>query len=198
MNAANTIGKIKSNSTKIKEMKKILFIVMLLWSVPGIGQIKSASLTASGLTCSMCSKAIYKALLKMPSVKDVTVDIEKSKYDIKFKENVPVVIDDIKNAVTDAGFSVASMQVTANFDHVAVANDAHIALAGSNFHFLGVADQTLDGDRALTVVDKNYLSAKDFKKYSKYTQMKCVETGMMASCCAKNSLGGGRIYHVTL
>lgn len=160
-------------------------------------QIKSAKLTASGLTCSMCSKAIYKALMKVPSIQDVEADIKNSSYDIKFKEGTNVVIDDLKKAVEGAGFSVAGLQVTGNFSNVAVANDAHIAYGGSNFHFLGVNKQVLNGEKTLTVVDKNFLPSKDFKKYSSQTKMKCVQTGMMEACCSKTGTSG-RIYHVTL
>jgi len=179
-------------------MKNIIVIVLLVLSVPAMAQIKSASLMASGLTCSMCSKAIYKALLKVPEVKDVQVDINKSKYTIQFRDDAKIVLDDIKKAVEDAGFSVASMQVTANFNHVEISNDAHISVAGNNLHFLGVTKQVLNGDKTFTMVDKNFLPAKEYKRYSKYTQMKCVETGYMAACCPKNGIVGTRIYHVTL
>ena len=81
-------------------MKKFLFIILLAFSIPAIAQIKSASLTASGLTCSMCSKAIYKSLLQVPTVKVVRVDIKNSKYNIEFKEGTNVVLDDIKKAVS--------------------------------------------------------------------------------------------------
>ncbi|MBA3828316.1 MAG: heavy-metal-associated domain-containing protein [Taibaiella sp.] len=167
-------------------MKKLLVIATLLLSVPAMAQIKSASLTASGLTCSMCSKAIYKALLKVPSIRNVDVDIEKSTYGIHFKENASVDIDAVKKAVLDAGFSVASMKVTANFNNVAVANDAPITFAGSNFYFLGISKQTLNGDRTLTVLDKDYLSARDYKKYSNNPEMKKVATA-----------SGSKTYHVT-
>lgn len=179
-------------------MKKFLFISMLVFSIPVMAQIKSASLTASGLTCSMCSKAIYKSLSQVPTVKTVQVDIKNSRYNIQFKEDVTVKLDDIKKAVADAGFAVASMQVTANFNNVEIANDTHIVLAGSNFHFLAVTKQILNGDKTFTIVDKNYLSPATFKKYSKYSTMKCVETGMMESCCAKNGSTNNRIYHITL
>ncbi len=42
--------------------------------------IKKVSLVASGLTCSMCSKAIFKALTKLDFVEEVKVDIAKSMY----------------------------------------------------------------------------------------------------------------------
>ena len=71
--------------------------------------IKKVSLVASGLTCSMCSKAIFKALTKLDFVDVVKVDIEQSKFVLTFKSGKTVVIDQIKSAVADAGFSVESL-----------------------------------------------------------------------------------------
>ena len=72
-------------------------------------EIKKASLVASGLTCSMCSKAIFKALSKLDFVEEVKVDIEKSMYQMTFKAGKKVDIDQVKLAVTDAGFGVQSI-----------------------------------------------------------------------------------------
>ena len=179
-------------------MKKLLILILISAAIPALAQIKSASLTASGLTCSMCSKAIYKALLKLPEVRNVQVDIADSKYAIEFKTGVPVAIDNIKKAVENAGFSVASLQVTADFKNAEVFNDAHISVEGNNLHFLNVNKQTLNGQKTFTVVDKNYLPAKAHNKYAQYTKMPCFETGMMAACCTKHGSASRRIYHVTL
>jgi copper chaperone CopZ len=74
-----------------------------------VADIKKVTLVASGLTCSMCSKAIFKALSKLDFVEEVKVDIEKSMYILAFKTGKKVEIDQIKSAVTDAGFGVKSL-----------------------------------------------------------------------------------------
>ena len=71
--------------------------------------IKKVTLVASGLTCSMCSKAIFKSLSKLEFVDQVKVDIEKSKYILSFKPTSKVDLAQIKKAVTDAGFGVQSL-----------------------------------------------------------------------------------------
>ena len=179
-------------------MKKLFIILALAWCVPAHAQIKSAKLTASGLTCSMCSKAIFKALEKVPFVEHVDADIENSSYTITFKNGQKVILDELKKAVVGAGFSVASMQVTATFDHVDICNDAHISLWGSTFHFLNVPVQSLDGEKTFTIVDKNYLPQSERKKYRRYTKMACFETGVMENCCPKKESASNRIYHVTI
>ena len=91
-------------------MKKLFILTVILFvSVAVNAQILKAELTATGLTCSMCSKAIFKALTKLDFVEEVKVDIEKSMYILAFKSGKKVEIDQIKLAVTDAGFGVQSL-----------------------------------------------------------------------------------------
>jgi len=179
-------------------MKKITIIFILLFSIPAFGQMKSAKLTASGLTCSMCSRSIYKSLTKLSFIKTVDADVETSSFNIQFKEGSKVVLDDVKKAVQNAGFSVASMQVTASFLSEAVSDDAHITLDGSYIHFVNAPKQTLQGDRTFTVIDKGFLTAAEHKKYSKFTTMKCFETGLTDAACPGHLPTAKRIYHVTL
>jgi copper chaperone CopZ len=179
-------------------MKKIsLAIVALFLSLSSFAQIKSATLSASGLTCSMCSKAIFKALTKVSSVQKVDADIEGSKYQITFRPGATVVLDDLKKAVENAGFSVASLQVTANFPPTHLQKDAHISYGGATYHFVNVPDETISGEKTFTIVDKNFLPDGDYKRYAKMTDMKCIQTGHMEACCDKGK-AGTRVYHVTL
>jgi copper chaperone CopZ len=179
-------------------MKKIFVIIAVLFATSGHTQITKAKLVASGLTCSMCSKAIYEALRKVNSIESVKANIKESSYNIVFKKEVTGSPDDIKKAVEDAGFSVAKLQVTISFDNVGIRNDEHIKIAGMNLHFLNVQPQTLNGEKVLTVLDKYFESSKEFKKYAGYTSMKCFATGVMESCCTDNGIAGERIYHVTI
>ncbi|KAI9428806.1 hypothetical protein F5148DRAFT_1296709 [Russula earlei] len=166
-------------------MKQLLFIVALLWGIQGFSQVQQVNLTASGLTCSMCSKAIYKALTALPFVQQVQPDIQHSSYAITFREHTQPDFDAIANAVTGAGFSVAKLQATINFTGEQVQNDTHLKVNNETFHFLHVSDRKLNGATTVTLVDRNFVTAKEYKKYSQYTTMKCYTTGMMESCCSK-------------
>lgn len=130
-----------------------------------MSQIKSVSLQASGLTCSMCSRAIYKSLKKLPSVSNVQEDIAHSSYHIQFKDAEKASLADLKKAVLDAGFSVAWMEVNIRFDNVQVANDSSLRLDDFTFLFVDVQKQTLNGERKLLILDKDYILEKDRKKY---------------------------------
>jgi copper chaperone CopZ len=180
-------------------MKKLVIVFAFVFgSIITNAQITKAKLVASGLTCSMCSKSIYEALQKVNGVETVKANIKESSYSIAFKKDMAFGPDDLKKAVEDAGFSVARLQVTMSFDNAEIKNDKHISVAGINLHFLNVQPQTLTGEKVLTILDKNFESSKEFKKYAQCTTMKCFTTGVMESCCTDKGVSGGRIYHVTI
>ncbi len=175
----------------------IAIIITAALALAGSGaraQIQSVSLKASGLTCSMCSKAIYKSLGEVPSVSKVDVDIENSTYQVSFKQGSAISLDALKNAVKNAGFSVASMQVKAKFNHASIYDDAHVELDNTRFHFVHVPKETLDGEATLVLLDKDFLPEKERKKYAGYTRMECFHTGKMTG----KPGDGERIYHVTV
>ncbi len=162
-------------------------------------QFTRAELQATGLTCAMCSNAINKALQEVPFVEKVRVDIKNSVYNISFRQGATINIDNLKEAVEDAGFSVGSLKISGHFNQLSVANDEHVRIGGQVFHFLDVKPQTLTGEQTLTVVDKNFLTARQFKKFSAATKMSCVQTGKAADCCARDGVRkDDRVYHVTI
>jgi copper chaperone CopZ len=163
---------------------------VILISIQLQAQFSKATLQATGLTCAMCSNAINKALQKVPFVETVKSDIKNSSFDIVFKQGQEINIDALKDAVEDAGFSVGSLKLTGNFSEVMVENDKHVKIGNATFHFLNVSSQVLNGERTITILDKNFVTEKVFKKYSNATKMSCMQSGKTAS--------GERIYHVTI
>lgn len=182
-------------------MKSFLAIIALLLSVhfTSFGQIKKASLQAAGLTCAMCSRATLESLKTLPFVDNIETDLNNTTFLLSFKPGSPVNIDAIRAKVEDAGFSVAKLVLTASFDKVAVEKDVHIRYAGATFHFVNAKQQVLSGDQQLTVIDKDFVSAKQFKKFSTQTTMPCYQTGFMAGCCKmEGQATPERIYHVSI
>lgn len=161
-------------------------------------QISKVSLQASGLTCSMCSKAVKTALEKVDFVDKVQVDIKNQQYNLTFKTDSKVELDALSTAVEDAGFSVASLQVTADLSDQKLAKDEHLKLGDAYYHFLNGDNKQVSGSTSFRVVDKKFVSAKEFKKYSGMTKMKCVQTGVMETCCTKDAAAPARIYHVVI
>lgn len=181
-------------------MKKILFVfIMALLGFNAMAQIKTGTLQAAGLTCAMCTKAINETLKELAFVENVKADIKNSQFMIHFKEGTNVDPDALKKAVEDAGFSVAKLKLTYNFDNVKVENESHVTLGGKTYHFLNIKSQVLNGEKAITFVDKNFVVAKEFKKYAMKTEMACVQTGKAETCCKKEGIReNARIYHVTI
>ena len=177
----------------------IILFISIIFSFGSHAQFKKATLQASGLTCAMCTKAISTSLQELPFVQSVKADIKNSAFNIVFKEAAKVDIDELKKAVEDAGFSVAKLKLTATFDHVVVKNDEHVLVNGNTFHFLNIKDQTLNGDKEIMLIDKHFVSSKEFKKYSARTGKECIQTGKAAQCCIKDGIAANsRIYHVTI
>jgi copper chaperone CopZ len=181
-------------------MKKWLLLVIVTVVAASLkAQFSKADLQATGLTCALCSNAINKALQKVPFVESVKPDIKNSSFAIIFKKDVKVEIDALKDAVEDAGFSVGSLKLTGNFNEVKIAPDQHVKIGNDNFHFLNVKSQVLNGEQTIAVVDKDFVTEKQFKKYSSATKMSCMQSGKAASCCVKDGIpAAARVYHVTL
>ena len=180
-------------------MKKILFIAALFIATASNAQVLKATLQAAGLTCSMCSNAINKSLKSLDFVEQVKPIIKSSSFEITFKPGAAVDFDKLKEKVEDAGFFIANLSATIRFDNIAVKNDEHLALYGSTFHFMNVKDQTVNGDKVITILDKGFVTSKMYKQNAKFTTMECYKTGKAAACCTKGGLPGGtRIYHVTI
>lgn len=179
---------------------KILPVLLglLFLNFTAAAQFEKASLQASGLTCSMCSKAVLAALQKLPFVEKVQVDIKNQQYNIQFKPGESFEFDDLSKAVEDAGFSVASLSVSASVSDLKVEKDKHLTIGNKNLHFLNAAGQQLNGSTSFKLVDKSFVTAKEFKKYSNLSKMKCVQTGKMENCCTKDATGSGRVYHVVI
>ena len=78
--------------------------------------------------------------------------------------------------------------------------DGNHPLAGQTLHFMSVKPQVLEGDKDITVIDKDFIPAKSFKSYSAKTTMPCYKTGVMADCCkpANGAAADKRVYHVTI
>lgn len=170
-------------------MKNLIVIIFILFSFSSMAQVKDVTIQASGLTCSMCSNSIFKALKKLDFVDKVEANVKTSSFNISFKPDADIDFDKLKAKVEDAGFFVANFTVTYHFDALVISNDKHINVGNSVFHFLNVKDGVLSGDKKIRLLDKGFVSAKEFKKNSSFTKMACYKTG------TENEK---RIFHVTI
>jgi len=180
-------------------MKKIVlsFLTAVLF-LSAHSQITDISLQASGLTCSMCSKAVLNALKEVQGVSEVKVNIKNQEYLVRYKDDAAPDPDALARAVSDAGFSVARLSVKAVLPNTELKKDMHLKIGNLSFHFLNASGQSLSDSATFVLVDRNFTSPKTFKKYSAMSKMKCVETGKWSSCCSKDGTGEERIYHAII
>ena len=118
-------------------------------------QIKSAEVLASGLTCSMCSKAIFKALSSLPFVDTIEVNIETSVYQLNFKKDSAVKIESIRDAVYDAGFAIAKLSITANWKDKNAIKDIVFNDLGYQFQWQIKSNKMLSNSQKVFIVNKD-------------------------------------------
>jgi copper chaperone CopZ len=118
-------------------------------------QIKSAEVLASGLTCSMCSKAIFKALSSLPFVDTIKVNIETSVYQLNFKKDSAVKIESIRDAVYDAGFAIAKLSITANWKDKNAIKDLVFSDLGYQFQWQTKSNKMLSNTQKVFIVNKD-------------------------------------------
>jgi copper chaperone CopZ len=129
-------------------------------------QVTKVSLQASGLTCSMCSNAINKALKTLDFVAAVNADIKTYTFEVTFKANSKVDFDKIKMKVEKAGFSVSVFVATIDFNNVQVKNNQAVTIGDKTFVFVNVKEQSLHGAKQVKVLDKGFVSPKEYKSYA--------------------------------
>ena len=138
-------------------MKYKLFFILcsFVFAVNANAQIKSAEVLASGLTCSMCSKAIFKALSKLDFVDTVKVNIETSVYQLKFKKESAITIEGIRDAVYDAGFAIAKLSITADWKDKTAIKDMVFNDLGYQFKWQTKINKSLSNTQKVFIVNKD-------------------------------------------
>lgn len=147
-------------------MRTILLFVAVALTLATSAQVTKVSLRASGLTCSMCSNAINKALKTLDFIERIDADVKTYTFEISFKANSNVDFDMIKKKVEDAGFAVSSFIAAIQFNNVQVSKDQPVVMGDKTFMFSNSQDQLLDGIKEIRVIDKGFVSSKEFKRNS--------------------------------
>ena len=145
-------------------MKPILFFLCtVLFINTTKAQLKKVDIVATGLTCSMCSNAIYKQLQSINGVEKVEIDLNKNLFTVILKNENTLTPKDFKDKVESAGFFVGSMLLYISYLNLPIEDGKQ----ESNYIFIDTKAQTLNGDKQFRVLDKGYVTNKEFKKLSK-------------------------------
>jgi copper chaperone CopZ len=163
-------------------MKNIFFMAAMLYAVAANSQVSKVSIQASGLTCSMCSNAINKALKNIDFVEKVDANIKTSTFEVTIKPKSKVDFEKLKSKVEDAGFFVSTFIATIHFNNVQVKAGEPLTVGDQTLQVLNTKDQILNGDKAVRIVSKGFVSTKEFKR----------------NAVANAGIKGTKIYHVTI
>ena len=173
-------------------MKKLIGSIMLVFIISSsFSQFSKAELQVNGLTCSMCSLATQKQLQTIEFIDSIGTDLNKTSYNLYFKDNSDVNNDLIKRKVEDAGFSVGSLVLTASFNNLTIGKNFHIDYKNATYFLVGDAPKIINGEVKLKIADKGFVTDKEFKTYKKYaSEYPSILTGKTAE--------GKKAYHMIL
>jgi len=162
-------------------MKNILLLIAISISIATQAQVTRVYFQASGLTCSMCSNAIYKALKTLDFVDKIDADVRNYTFELTFKPNSSVDFDKIKRKVEDAGFSISSFHASVYFDNIQLKENQPVKIGTNTLLFVNQKSEALNGEKNIRLLDKGFVPSKEYKSNN----------------FSKSQTGEGT-YHVTL
>lgn len=149
----------------MKTFKYFILLAVLLTSGQIFAQkISKAELQVNGLTCSMCSKATETSLKSLGFIETIRPDLEKNIFVLTFKKDQQVNLDQIRDKVQDAGFSIGQLSATINFNQTVIDSSGLAQTGNTVFRFTNAKSKTLDGPVTAKVLDKDFISSPAFKK----------------------------------
>ncbi|MEY3501208.1 MAG: hypothetical protein RL308_2881 [Bacteroidota bacterium] len=143
---------------KSKNIKNALIALtfLFMFSINSNAQISKVEIRATGLTCSMCSNAIYKQLESIPEVETVETDLNTNTFTVILKEENNLSPRIFKEKVEKAGFFVGTFIVTAKPE--TTSNGSYVLLNDKPNSASEIKFQLLD---------KGYVTEKEYKKTTK-------------------------------
>lgn len=162
-------------------MKALFILFAITFSMATKAQVTKVYLQASGLTCSMCSNAINKALKTLDFVDKVDADVKNYTFEISFKPNTEIDFDKIKSKVENAGFSVSRFVAAVQFNNVQLRGNGPVTIGNYTFSFINGKEQSLNGVQQVRLLDKGFVSSKEYKR----------------NAFAETTIAAG-VYHVSL
>jgi len=149
-------------------LKFLLFTLALFPAFSNAdGQISKAEIVATGLTCSMCSNAINKQLKSLTEVDSVVTDLNTNTFVVHLKKENNISPRILKERVEKAGFFVGSMIISMSFENVEVADNFKMEKDGYSMVFVETKAKILHGESKAKIMDKGFVTQKEFKKLSK-------------------------------
>lgn len=143
---------------KFNKNKKVIVatIFLMMFAIKSNAQILKVEIRATGLTCSMCSNAIFKQLEAIPEVDSLETDLNTNTFVVTLKKETNLSPRIFKEKVEKAGFFVGEFIVTARTE--SITHSSYILLSDKPTNVTEVKYK---------VVDKGYVTEKEYKKLTK-------------------------------
>ena len=145
---------LQNRNEKKMKIKITLLLIGLLGYISGVrAQLSSVELRALGLTCSMCSNAIFKQLETIPGVDSVSVDLNTNTFYVTLSPDNSLNPLIFKDKVEAAGFFIGYFAATASMNQLQI--DPYVIIENTQRDL---------GLKKFQVLDKGFVSEKEFKK----------------------------------
>lgn len=144
-------------------MKPIFLFFVLAFSMATKAQVSHVYIQASGLTCSMCSNSINKALKTLDFIEGIEADVKHYTFDITLKPGSDVNFNKIRKKVEDAGFFVSRFEAAIDFDKLSLSSSQSLIIANQQLVFVNKIGKPLKGTQKVQLLDKGFVSSKELK-----------------------------------
>jgi copper chaperone CopZ len=93
------------------KLLQLCFVTILL-AITASSAAATIEMTVNGLVCAFCAQGIEKKLKKFPATAEVVVSLEHRLVAVGLKEGQDIPDADLRKALTDAGYTVKSIDRT--------------------------------------------------------------------------------------
>lgn len=145
----------------------MMIAMLLVCAAATHAQITQAEITATGLTCSMCSNAINKQLKAMPEVESVTTDLNTNTFTVQLKKDNQITPLRLKQRVEKAGFFVGSMIITLERSGLTAVDPMHWTQKDDTYVWVDSVPEPTAAPCKAKVIDRGFVTAKEYKKWRK-------------------------------
>jgi copper chaperone CopZ len=157
-----------------KGIKSYMLLMCLIGSLTGMAQFKSAVVGVDGLTCSACTFATEKSLLKLDVIDSVFMQLEENTATVFFKPGKKIDMLAVAKKITDAGFSVRNFIASVDIGLLTVKPGYCWTYDNDTYHFIKLdGDKELKGVVQLMFIGDKFMPAREFKKWKLYCKSAC-------------------------
>lgn len=154
---------------------KFLATIILSWTFwsQAKAQFTEVEVGINGLTCSQCTRSVEMRIRKLDFVDHVQMNLQQTNGRIILKKNKKVSMEQIAQAIKDAGFSVRYLKADFMFDDSDAPAGTCFRYKGDKYIFVQPPQSYLKGNISLTFVGAAFMPPKELKKWNTNVKDNC-------------------------